>query len=84
MFLLHDALVTRWDAWWVVGRLRAVGRADETIAAAAIDRALSDRAEGVTLTAPECDAVLAALTDAPAGLFELRDSLARDDRDRSI
>ena len=82
MFLLHDALVTRANAWWVVDRLRVVGRADEAIAAAVIERALTDRAQGVTLTAPECNAVLEALIDAPSGLFELRDTLSRHHRDQ--
>jgi hypothetical protein len=47
-----------------------------------IERALTDRAQGVTLTAAECDAVLEALIDAPSGLFELRDTLSRDHRDK--
>ncbi len=80
-FQLHDARVSRWDGWWVVGRLRCVGRADETTAAEAIDRALTDRAQGVTLTAAECEAVLTVLIDPPDGLLGLRDELARHRRD---
>ena len=80
MFLLHDALVPRTDAWWLVDRLRVVGRADETIAASVLERALTDRALGVTLTEAECDAVLDALCrDTPrAGLVELRGALLRE------
>ena len=81
MFLLHDALVTRANAWWVVTRLRVVGRADETIAAAVIEQALTDRAQGVTLTPAECEALLEILSEAPSGLFELRDTLTRDDHE---
>jgi len=80
MFLLHDARVARSDAWWLVDRLRSVGRADGTIAAAVIERALTDRAQGITLTAAECDAVLDVLYDAPEGLVELRGALLRDHR----
>ncbi len=80
MFLLHDALVTRADAWWLVSRLRVAGRADETIVAAVLERALTDRAQGITLTAAECDAVLDVLYDAPEGLVELRVALLRDPR----
>ena len=80
MFLLHDALVPRTDAWWLVDRLRVVGRADEAIAAAVLERALTDRALGVTLTEAECDAVLDALSrETPrAGLVELRGALLRE------
>ena len=80
MFLLHDALVARTDAWWLVDRLRVVGRAYEAIAAAVLERALTDRAQGGTLTEAECDAVLDALCrDTPRpGLVELRGVLMRE------
>jgi hypothetical protein len=82
-FRLHDVPLTRWDAWWLVGRLRYGGRADETTAAWAIDRALTDRAQSVTLTSAECEAVIAVLDDPPAGLRELRVTLERNRGDRS-
>lgn len=81
MFLLHDTLVTRADAWWLVDRLRVTGRADETIAAAVLERALTDRIPGITLTVAECDAVLDALSAAPPGLVELRGALMREHRE---
>jgi hypothetical protein len=82
MVLLHDVPVTRADAWWVVARLRDIGRADDVIAAAVIERALTDEAAGVALTADECDAVLDVLVNATAGLSELRTKLAWDQYDR--
>ena len=82
-FRLHDVELTRWDAWWLVGRLRCGGRADETTAAWAIDRALTDRAHGATLTTAEYGAVLTALDDPPHGLRALRETLERNRRDHS-
>ncbi len=66
----------------MVARLRVIGRADDVIAAAVIERALTYGAQCVTLTAAECDAVLDVLVDATAGLSELRAKLAWDQYDR--
>lgn len=76
MFQIHDQPVTRSDAWWLVDQLRIVGRADDAIAAAAIEHALNDESRAVTLTERQWAAVLGALHDPPPGLVRLRGALS--------
>lgn len=83
MFAIHDQQVTRSAAWWLVDRLRVVGRADEATAAAALEHALTEDDPGVLLSEPERDAVLAVLDDPPQSLLRLRIALARDRRHRA-
>ncbi len=80
--MLYGEPVTRSDAWYLVGQLRIVGRADEATAAVAIEHALMDEAVGVKLTPEQWNAVLSVLEDPPNGLVRLRDALARGQQHR--
>lgn len=79
---LCDESISHSDAWWIVDKLRTIGRADDTISASAIERALLDDEFALDLRPDGRQAVLMVLADCPPSLRRLRTTLARDLRDR--
>jgi hypothetical protein len=79
---IEGVSVTERDAWWLVDRLRAAGRADGVTAAYAIEVAIVSGEEVGCLTSAEKDAVILALWQHPVTLIKLRTQLARDVLDR--
>jgi len=75
--------VTESDAYWVIDRLRAVGRADDATAAHAIEIGI-DYDQQVELDDVQQVAVMMSLAGAPEGLMPLRRTLARNHRDRHV
>jgi hypothetical protein len=79
---IEGVSVTDRDAWWLVDRLRAVGRADDTTAAYAIEAAISSGDNVDWLTPAEKDSIMLCLGQHPVTLIKLRTHLARDHRNR--
>ena len=78
MIAIQGEFISQASARWLVERLRAVGRADDVTAAWAIEQSLNDDLVVPELEEAESDAVLALLSDAPAGLVNLRRKLFSD------
>jgi hypothetical protein len=81
---IQGEFISQASARWLVDRLRAVGRADDVTAAWAIEQSLNDDLVVPELEEAESDAVLALLSDAPAGLVNLRNKLFSDLRNRLV
>jgi hypothetical protein len=79
---IEGVSVAERDAWWLVDRLRAVGHADDTTAASAIEAAIYSGDNVDWLTPAEKDSVMLTLGQHPVTLIELRTHLARDHRGR--
>lgn len=75
--------VTESDAYWIIDRLRAVGRADDATAAHAIEVGI-DFEQPVGLDDVQQVAVMMSLAGAPESLMPLRRTLARNHRDRHV
>lgn len=66
------------DAWWLIDRLRSIGRAEDATAAFTIESALTTDTDVVWLTPAEKQAVMRALAQHPVTLIELRNELRRN------
>ena len=82
MLTLYGVSVTAENARHLVASLIADGSADALDAAETIAYAVSRGSDAVALPPGSRDAILSVLEDPPEGLVELRDALARDQRDR--
>ena len=71
------------DAWWIVDRLRTVGRADDATAAFALELGITADEPIDWLTPAQQDAVMLSLANAPSSLKPLRRTLARNHRNRA-
>ncbi len=82
MRAIEGVSITNRDGRWIVDRLREIGRADDVTAAASIEYGLDNDIPVDWLNNAEKLSVMMILLDAPASLALLRDTLARDHRDR--
>ncbi len=71
------------DAWWIVDELLTIGRADDVTAAWAIEVGVTAGEPIDWLTLDQKEAIVLALTYAPARLDPLRLKLARDNGDHT-
>ncbi len=79
---IEGVSITNQDGRWIVERLREIGRADDVTAAASIEYGVDNDIPVDWLNNAEKLSVMMILLDAPASLARLRDTLARDHRDR--
>jgi hypothetical protein len=75
---IEGVVVTERDAWWLVDRLRARGRADDTTTAFAIEVAIESGEDVDQLTTRQKNSIREALGQHPVTLIALRTQLARD------
>ena len=75
--------VTDSDAWWIVDRLFAIGRADDVTTALTLELGIQAGADVNWLTPAQEAAVMLVLDNPPDGLLELRHKLARDHHDQT-
>ena len=75
---IEGVVVPERDAWWLVDRLRARGRAEDTTTAIAIEVGIESGEDVPRLTAPQRNSIRDALGQHPVTLIALRTQLARD------